>query len=384
MTSSNQAEFSIADRQFMAEAIQLAYKGRNTATPNPRVACVLVKDGAVVGRGWHQIAGQAHAEVNAIANAGSEARGSTAYITLEPCSFVGRTGACCDALQAAGIRRVVSAMEDPNPKVSGNGHAALSAAGIEVSCGLMAAEAAIINPGFIKRMQTALPFVRGKMAMSLDGRAAMASGESQWITGPAARKQVQNMRASSCAIVTGVGTVLQDNPKLTVREQDFGESVQRQPALIVLDSHLKTPVDAAIFDQAEGASPRKIYIAHVAGAAVERIDALGASGAELTELPSAENTDNNSVCLKALLRFLAEQELNEILLESGPKLAGSFIEQQLIDELKLFVAPKLMGGNAMPVFDLQFEKMCEARELDIRDITAVGNDWLITCGFKST
>lgn len=374
---------SIADRQFMAEAIQLARQGLNTVTPNPRVGCVLAKDGVVVGRGWHQKAGQAHAEVNAIANAGDQAHGATAYITLEPCSFVGKTAACCDALQTAGIVRVVSAMQDPNPKVSGSGHKALQAAGIEVVCGLMSDEAAALNPGFIKRMQQQLPFVTGKMAMSLDGRAAMASGESQWITGPAARRQVQQLRARSCAIVTGVGTVIKDNPQLTVREQELGDKVTRQPALVIVDSHLSTPLDAAVVDE-KMLAQRPVLIACLSTANADRKQRLLQRGVQLVELSADSNQDNPRVDLTELLRYLAAQQFNDILLEAGPVLTGSFIQHQLLDDLKLFVAPKLMGADAMPVLGLHFAKMHEALDITINDITAIGSDWLFSCSFNES
>ena len=376
---------SLADRQFMAEAIHLAKHGLNTVSPNPRVGCVLVKDNVIVGRGWHQKAGEGHAEVNAIADAGENARGATAYISLEPCSFVGQTGACCDALQAAGIVRIVSAMEDPNPKVSGAGHQMLELAGIDVVCGLMTEEAEELNRGFIKRMQQQLPFVTSKMAMSLDGRAAMASGESQWITGPAARRQVQLLRARSCAIVTGVGTVIKDNPQLTVREQELGAQVTRQPALVIVDSNLSTPLDADVVSE-KMLAQRQVYIACLQTADTNNKQRLQQRGVKLVELAAdtiqQDNKAKPRVDLSALMTFLATQQFNEVLLEAGPVLAGSFIQHQWVDELKLFVAPKLMGSDAMPVLGLHFEKMHEALDITINDITAVGSDWLFSCAIN--
>ena len=366
----------------MAEAIQLARRGLYTATPNPCVGCVLVNNEKIVGRGWHVKAGDGHAEVNAIADAGALAKGATAYISLEPCSFAGRTGACSDALQAAGIVRVVSAMEDPNPKVSGKGNALLREAGLEVSMGLMATEAAALNRGFIKRMQKKLPFVSCKMAMSLDGRSAMASGESQWITAAPARKKVQQLRASCCAIITGVGTVMHDNPSLNVREQDLGEAVTRQPALVIVDSQLKTPLDAKVVS-ADMLATRDVYIACVSGAPVDNIQALQARGVKIIEL-AAEAKNSTVVNLLALLSHLANCEINHVLVEAGPTLAGEFIKQQLLDELKIFMAPKLMGADAMPVFGLHLNSMSEAMDLTITDMTAVGTDWLLTCQFKDT
>lgn len=374
--------FSIADRQFMAEAIQLAERGLYTTTPNPCVGCVLVKNDKVVGRGWHVKAGDGHAEVNAIADAGAQAKGATAYVSLEPCSFVGKTGACTDALQAAGIVRVVSAMEDPNPNVSGQGNQLLRDAGLEVSTGLLSEQAAAVNRGFIKRMQQQLPFVSVKMAMSLDGRSAMASGESEWITAPTARKYVQQLRASSCAIITGVGTVAHDNPKLNVREQDLSQEVSRQPALVIVDSQLKTPLDATVIS-AEMLSTRDVYIACVDGASADRMQALQSRGVKVVEL-AADDKQSTGVNLLALLAYLARCEMNNVLVEAGPTLAGEFVHQRLSDELKVFMAPKLMGADAMPVFNLHLDTMSEAMDLTISDITAVGTDWLLTCQLKNS
>lgn len=374
--------FTDADRQFMAEAIQLARRGLNTVTPNPCVGCVLVKDKNVVGRGWHIKAGDGHAEVNAIADAGAQASGSTAYISLEPCSFVGKTGACTDALQTAGIVRVVSAMQDPNPNVSGQGHELLHKAGIKVSTGLMSEQAAVVNRGFIKRMQKQLPFVSVKTAMSLDGRSAMASGESQWITAPPARQYVQQLRASNCAIITGVGTVVHDNPKLNVREQALGQAVNRQPALVIVDSQLRIPLDAAVIS-GEMLSTREVYIACVAGAPADRVQALQSRGVKVVELATDDKRPAN-VNLPALLSYLAGCEMNNVLVEAGPTLAGEFIQQRLTDELKIFVAPKLMGADAMSAFGLHFDSMSEAIDLVITDITAVGSDWLLSCQLKES
>lgn len=374
--------FSIADRQFMAEAIQLAERGLYTTTPNPCVGCVLVKNDKIVGRGWHVKAGDGHAEVNAIADAGAQAKGATAYVSLEPCSFVGKTGACTDVLLAAGIVRVVSAMEDPNPNVSGQGNQLLRDAGLEVSTGLLSEQAAAVNRGFIKRMQQQLPFVSVKMAMSLDGRSAMASGESEWITAPTARKYVQQLRASSCAIITGVGTVAHDNPKLNVREQDLGQSASRQPALVIVDSQLKTPLDATVIS-AEMLSTRDVYIACVDGAPADRVQALQSRGVKVVEL-AADDKQSMGVNLLALLAYLARCEMNNVLVEAGPTLAGEFVHQRLSDELKVFMAPKLMGADAMPVFNLHLDTMSEVMDLTISDITAVGTDWLLTCQLKNS
>lgn len=375
MADSN--DWSVADRQFMAEAINLASQGLYTTSPNPRVGCVLVQGDSVVGRGWHQFAGEAHAEVNAISSAGTLAKGATAYVSLEPCNLVGRTGACTEALIEAGVGRVVAAMLDPNPRVSGGGIKRLRDAGVDASAGLMANEAAALNPGFVQRMQSNKPWVTCKMAMSIDGRTAMASGESQWVTGPAARKYVQQLRARSCAIVTGVGTVIADNPQLNLRAAELGVAVQRQPALVVVDSQLRSPVDAQIFS-ADHLASRQVMVACLEGADAARSQALQDKGVEVLEVPAESDGISSGVNLAALLTRLAERECNEVLLEAGAQLAGGFLQGELIDELKLFLAPKIMGSDAMPAFDLALQKMQQAIDLDITDVTAVGNDWLFT------
>lgn len=378
--------FSIADHEYMALAIQCAKRGLYTVTPNPAVGCVLVRDRKIVGQGWHQSAGQAHAEVNALKEAGSEAKGSTAYVTLEPCNHIGRTGACCDALISAGVSRVVSAMQDPNPQVAGAGHARLSEAGLQVTSGLMANEAAALNLGFIKRMQYQLPYVSCKMAMSLDGRAAMASGESQWITGAPARQKVQQLRAASCVIVTGIGTVLQDDPALNVRQVDSldnnaDEVMIRQPDLLIIDSLLRTPATASVLAK-ESLSSRRIFVVCAEGADTEQKKVLETLGVTVVSLPDDSNC--RAVNLLSVLRFLAKQEKNHVLVEAGPTLAGQFIEQALFDQLKIFIAPKLMGSEAQPVFKLPLASMSSTIGLTIDDVNAVGDDWLFTCSLSSS
>lgn len=376
--------FSNADREYMALAIQCAKRGLYTVTPNPAVGCVLVRDGKIVGQGWHQSAGQAHAEVNALKEAGSEAEGATAYVTLEPCNHEGRTGACCEALISAGVSRVVSAMQDPNPQVAGAGHARLSEAGLRVASGLLANEAAALNLGFIKRMQHQLPYVTCKMAMSLDGRAAMASGESQWITGPPARQKVQQLRAASCVIVTGIGTVLQDDPALNVRQVDSldnnaDEVTMRQPDLLIIDSLLRTPATASVLAK-ESLLTRRVFIVCAEGADTESQKVLEALGVTVVSLP--DGSDSKAVNLLSVLRFLAKQEKNHVLVEAGPTLAGQFIDQALLDQLKIFVAPKLMGSEAQPVFKLPLAVMSSAIGLTIDDVSAVGDDWLFSCSLS--
>jgi diaminohydroxyphosphoribosylaminopyrimidine deaminase/5-amino-6-(5-phosphoribosylamino)uracil reductase len=359
------------DHLYMARALQLAARGLYSTDPNPRVGCVLVKDGQVVGEGWHARAGEPHAEVHALRAAGAAAAGATAYVSLEPCSHQGRTPPCCDALIAAGVARVVAALEDPNPKVAGEGLERLRAAGIATEAGLLAAEAEALNPGFCKRMRTGLPWVRVKLAMSLDGSTAMASGESQWITGEHARRDVQRLRARSSAIVTGSGTLLADDPALNVRleaEELSGVAPVRQPLRVVLDRKLRTSPEAKLLQQ-EG--PVLILTASEDGAATRALQAVGADVALCAE--SEEGLD-----LEAVLRELAARECNEVLVESGPTLAGAFVQAGLVDELIVYLAPHLMGADARGLLRLPGLVRMEQRiELEIRDIRAVGRDWRI-------
>ncbi|MDR5901663.1 bifunctional diaminohydroxyphosphoribosylaminopyrimidine deaminase/5-amino-6-(5-phosphoribosylamino)uracil reductase RibD [Halomonas icarae] len=362
---------------WMARALELAQRGLYTTHPNPRVGCVLVKHGRLVGQGYHARAGEPHAEVNALHEAGEEARGATAYVTLEPCSHQGRTGPCAVALIEAGVARVVVAMEDPNPEVAGRGVALLRDAGIEVRVGVMAAQARALNPGFILRMDHGRPFVRLKMAMSLDGRTAMSSGESQWITGPEARRQVQRLRARSSAVLTGVESVIFDNSRLTVRADQLGLDdaatiAARQPLRVIVDSHLRLPEAAACLTE-----PGRTLVVAVEGAEEERVERLTRAGAEVLTLPAGSE---GRVDLEALLRHLAEvEQANEVLLETGATLAGAMLDAGLVDEMQLFVAPTLLGGDARPLFQLAgIETMAHQRGLDILDIRAVGQDWRIT------
>ncbi len=345
----------------MQRALRLAKHGLNTTTPNPRVACVLVKEGEPIGEGWHHLAGGPHAEIVAINNVSDSSLTSraTAYVTLEPCSHQGKTGPCADALIAAGISRLVYGMEDPNPAVAGKGLQKLLDAGIQVDGPLMEDAARALNPGFTKRMNSGLPYVRCKLAMSLDGRTAMASGESKWITGPSARKDVQRLRARSCAIVTGVDSVLLDDPMLTVRLPD----TERQPLRVIVDSQLRVPLKAEIFSQ-----PGRTIIATC------NASAASASALECWVLPEK----NGRVDLRALATTLAEQGCNEILLETGATLAGAFVGEGLVDELVVYMAAMLMGSQARPLLELPINTMGASLELCIQDIRAVGPDWRIT------
>ena len=367
---SDESQWSIADREYMSRAIQLARKGMYTTHPNPRVGCVLVKDGVIVGEGFHLRAGEGHAEVNALAQAGSNAKGATAYVTLEPCSHYGRTPPCAEGLIAAGVTRVISAMVDPNPQVAGRGLAMLAHAGIDTSAGLLESEARALNPGFIKRMESGKPFIRLKLASSLDGRTAMASGESQWITGPAARSDVQKLRAQSSVIITGVESIIHDDSALTVRAEQLAlpealEITKQQPLRVVVDSALRTPLSAKILKQ-----PGRTLIATCStDQLLQR--ALSDAGAEVISLPEAQGR----VSLPALLDWLVSSEqCNEVLVEAGATLAGAFMAQGLVDELHLYFAMKLLGSDARPAFSLPFAKMSEQIELKQIDSRMIGSD----------
>lgn len=357
----------------MAHALRLAERGLYTTMPNPRVGCVLVKDDTIIAEGWHIRAGAGHAEVNALATATVEPRGATAYVSLEPCSHTGRTGPCAQALVEAGIARVVYGMEDPNTLVAGRGLAMLREAGIQVDGPVLEEDARLLNPGFIKRMERQLPFVRCKLAMSVDGRTAMASGESKWITGPKARADVQRLRARSCAIISGVDSVLQDNAALTLRADELDlpaaqAIAARQPLRIVLDSRLRLPRQAKIMKQAT-----PILVVHNGTA----------SPAQLSDWPAhvqflALPAPDGRIDLQALLRELAQRQCNEVLVEAGATLAGSFLRRGLLDEIIVYMAPKLLGSGARPLFELPLDTMSAALALKIHDIRALGRDWRIT------
>lgn len=358
-------QFSIADVEFMAQALRLARKGLYTTHPNPRVGCVLVQNAEIVGEGWHERAGGPHAEINAIDEAGEKARGATAYISLEPCCHQGLTPPCTDALIQAGISRVVAAMPDPNPEVSGQGMQALEKAGVKTSIGLLQQEAEALNQGFIKRMQHQRPYVRLKQAISLDGRTAMASGESKWISGAAARADVQRLRAQSSAILTGSGTVLADDPSLNVRDLDIG----RQPLRVVVDSVLSTPEAAKMFSL-EGDT-----LIVTASGDPNRVAVYVNAGAEVLCLPGSVG----KVDLTALLEHLGEQQINEVLVEAGTVLSGGLLGAGLVDELIIYLSPHIMGNNARGMFNLPaIEQMADRIPMQINDVTAVGDDWRIT------
>lgn len=364
---------TLFDTQMMSRALQLARRGQYSAMPNPHVGCVLVRDGHVIGEGFTCPAGGNHAEIEALRDAG-DATGAAAYVTLEPCSHQGKTGPCADALVKAGVARVVVALNDPNPLVSGQGLEKLRAAGIAVESGLLQSEARSVIPGYIARMTRGRGRVRAKMAMSLDGRTAMASGESQWITGPAARQDVQRLRAMSCAILTGVGTVLADDCALTVRPDELGLApdaaqlaVSRQPLRVVLDSRLRTPPQAKVLG-----SIAPTLLCH--DEAVTVPEAILATSAERLAL----RRDEAGLDLAALMAYLGTQQCNEILVESGPRLAGALLQAGLLDELIVYMAPALMGDSARPLLELPLEHMAEKVHLKWEDVRKVGTDWRFT------
>ena len=359
--------------EFMARAILIAKRGQYITHPNPYVGCLLAKDGQVIAEGFTQPAGHDHAEVNALKKVGGSAKGATAYVTLEPCSYTGRTPPCTSALIKAGVSKVVIAMQDPNPKVAGSGIALLEAAGIEVISGVLESQARAINLGFIKRMEKKLPFVRVKMATSLDGRTALASGESKWITSESARHDVQFWRAKSAAILTGIGTVLADDPSLTVRLDAQTLEIDgdvRQPVRVILDSQLRCPTNAKLL-----CLPGDTLI-YTQSTASDKIQALEKAGAEVAVMRIEDQ--EKTMPLKAVMEDLAKREINEIHTEAGAKLCGSLIQEGLADELLLYMAPHLLGSDGLGAFHLPNIKSMQDRiDLKIKDIRAIGDDWRI-------
>ena len=358
------------DSSWMAEALHLAELGLYTTSPNPRVGCVVVRDGKAVGSGWHRRAGEPHAEVYALREAGEAARGATAYVTLEPCSHHGRTPPCADALVRAGVARVVVAVQDANPLVAGQGIARLRAAGIEVECGLMEAAARELNAGFFARMTRGRPLLRSKVGMSLDGRTALSNGVSQWITGAEARLDVQHWRARACAVLTGIDTILCDDAQLNVRNpsrpplaRGGGEWV-RQPLRVVLDSRLRIPLEAKVLRG--GAT--LIYAAHQND---KKINQLQDVGATVVVLPDG----NGQVDLPAMLRDLAARGCNEVLVEAGAVLNGALLRAGWVDELLLYVAPALLGDAARGIAALgELTDLAQRVNLTWQDVRQIGKD----------
>ena len=370
-----------ADISFMAHALRLAERGLYTTDPNPRVGCVVARDGEIVGEGWHCRAGEAHAEVYALRQAGDRARGADVYVTLEPCSHQGRTPPCADALIAAGVARVVCAMQDPNPRVAGEGLARLTRSGIRVEKGVLQNEAEDLNPGFIRRMRRGMPWVRCKMAMSLDGRTALANGESRWITGEAARRDVHYWRARSSAVLTGIGTVLADDPALTVRleaplaeRQACGAEI-RQPLRVVLDTHLRIPATARVLKQ-----PGRTLL--FSAAAPDQATALTAAGVRVEY--ASPLSEDAGMDLVAVLQRLAQEGVNELWVEAGPTLSGAILQAGLVDELIIYMAPLLMGDAARGLFQMPaFTHLADCMALDISDVRAVGKDWRLRARIRN-
>ncbi|WP_322628435.1 bifunctional diaminohydroxyphosphoribosylaminopyrimidine deaminase/5-amino-6-(5-phosphoribosylamino)uracil reductase RibD [Halothiobacillus sp.] len=365
--------FTVQDRQWMAEALRLAEQGTTTTQPNPRVGCVIVRDGQVVGRGFHARAGEPHAEVMALREAGELAIGGTAYVTLEPCAHVGRTPPCAPQLATAGVTRVVSALTDPDPRVTGAGHGLLESQGIQVDVGLLAEEARWLNRGFLSRIERGRPWVTAKIAQSLDGRTALANGESRWITGVEARRDVQFLRARHGAILTGIDTVLTDDARLNVRlsAEALGiEGPVRQPVRVVLDSGLRLPPFAPIFD-AEG--DVWLYTRNIQEGIHH--EGLSARGATLIAAPH----DGAGLDLDFVLQDLADRGINEVLVEAGPKLIGALIDHQRVDELVVYQAPILLGHQAQPSLALEaLAQLDQAPRWHILESKSVGADLRIT------
>lgn len=361
--------------KFMKKALAQAQYGLFTTGANPRVGCVLVKDDQIIAKAFHQEVGGPHAEALALQQAGDQAKGCTAYVTLEPCSHVGKNPPCADALIAAGIDAVVVCNDDPNPLVAGAGYNKLKAAGIAVTRGILTDEGAALNQGFLHRMQTGLPWVRTKSAQSIDGRTAMASGESVWITGPQARADVQYWRGRSGAIITGIETVLNDDCRLNFRADQLPKKQQKyvpdsaikQPLRVVVDSQLRTPLDAKILADTES------VLLATATADQNKHQAYTDRGIVVKHLPAADGR----VDLKQLLIYLGGQQINEVLVESGARLSGAFLTAGLVDELIIYTAPVLMGSTGRPLFELNIEEMSNRHHINVTSIKAIGNDWRI-------
>ncbi|AYM85837.1 bifunctional diaminohydroxyphosphoribosylaminopyrimidine deaminase/5-amino-6-(5-phosphoribosylamino)uracil reductase RibD [Pseudoalteromonas agarivorans] len=367
----NQITFTAQDEMYMARAIELAKKGRFTTTPNPNVGCVLVKDNHIIGEGFHQLAGQGHAEVNALAVAGENAKGATAYVTLEPCSHYGRTPPCAEGLKAAGVVKVIAAMVDTNPQVAGKGLKILSDAGIEVAFGLLEQQARALNLGFFKRMEQGLPYVTCKMAASIDGKTALKNGQSKWITGSAARQDVQLHRAQSCAILTGADTVITDDAKLNVRLSELPQALPtelplRQPVRVIIDSQNRLTPELAVFNieseiiifttKVDKSTQWPHFVRHI-------------------EVPQ----QNNKVNLTSVLAHLAKLQFNHVYLEAGATLAGKMTELNLIDEYIFYLAPKLMGCDAKSLVNFALlTDMQNTVNLTFKECVKIGDDLRIT------
>jgi len=369
----------MVEAKYMVRALQLAKLGQYSTSPNPRVGCVIVKNGVIVGEGFHKLAGSEHAEINALNQAGNNAQNSTVYVTLEPCCYVGKTNACTDALIRAGVSKVVVAMLDPNPKVAGKGLEILKQANIKTSCGLLQQQATALNRGFIKRMQHNLPYVTLKTAMSLDGKTAMQNGQSMWITSSFARKQVQLLRAKSCAIISSSNTIIKDNARLSVRIDELNDLPNEQldlvksrmPFRVAIDSKLRIDLDANFYQ-----IPRALVascLTHANTSAKQnKLRQISNLGHKVWLFEGAQ------VDLLKLLQRLADLGCNEVLVEAGSKLGGAFVAANLVDEYKIFIATKLLGGSAKSMFDLPINNLSDAYNLQISDIKFCAKDLQIT------
>ena len=367
--------FTALDSKWMAHALQLAERGLFTTTPNPRVGCVLVSDEKAVGEGWHQRTGEPHAEVYALRAAGEMARGATAYVTLEPCSHHGRTPPCHEALIEAGVARVVVAIQDPNPEVAGQGLAKLQAAGIEVGCGLMEAAARELNVGYFARRTRGTPWLRCKIAMSLDGRTALKNGTSKWISGQAARQDVQHWRARSCAVLTGIGTVLADDPQLNVRHV----ATNRQPLRVVLDSQLRVPLAARILNPIQNGDTSGQVRIYTATSDTRKIAEVEKTGAQVITFTAA----NGKVDLNAVLHDLANQGCNEISVEAGCVLTGALLQAGLVDEMIIYLAPQLLGDMARGMAQLgELTSLDQRMDIEWQDVRQAGKDLRIVARVK--
>ncbi|WNN45352.1 bifunctional diaminohydroxyphosphoribosylaminopyrimidine deaminase/5-amino-6-(5-phosphoribosylamino)uracil reductase RibD [Winslowiella toletana] len=361
------------DEFYMARALELARRGRFTTTPNPNVGCVIVRDGEIVGEGWHQRAGEPHAEVHALRMAGDKAKGATAYVTLEPCSHFGRTPPCCDALITAGVQRVVAAMQDPNPEVAGRGLYRLKQAGIEVSHGLMSHEAEALNRGFLKRMRTGFPWVQLKLGASLDGRTAMASGESQWITSPQARRDVQRLRAQSSAILSSSATVLADDPSLTVRWEELDSASHAAYAAEDLHQPLRV-----IIDSQNRVTPQHRLINLPGNSLLARLQPDRQAWPESVEQLKVPAL-NQRIDLVSLLMLLGKRQVNTLWVEAGASLAGALLTAGVVDEVIVYLAPKLLGDHARGLCHLPgLTQLADAPEFSFSDVRQVGPDLRLT------
>lgn len=356
------------DYRFMARALRLAAKGLYTTTPNPRVGCVILRDDRVVAEGWHERAGEAHAEAIALQKAGREANGATVYVTLEPCSHEGRTPPCADELVRAGVARVVVAMQDPNPLVAGAGLQRLRDAGIDVECGVLETEARELNVGYISRMTLGRPWIRVKIAAGLDGKTALENGASQWITSPQARRDAHRWRARSCAIMTGIGTLTHDDPRLTVRDIE----TTRQPLRVVVDSRLRMPDSAKIINGGG-------VIVATASDDQSRINMFVERGVEVLVLPDGQG----KVDLAQLGAELANRGINEVLVEAGINLHSALLRAGTVDELLFYFAPKLLGDRGRGMFDLgPLGEMDDVLALDVTELRQIGPDLRLLARLK--